>query len=333
MYGWMGKILRVDLTAGVCSEEALNPAMAKNYIGGRGLGIFYLSQEVEADVDPFSPQNPIIMATGPLTGTGAPTGARYMVMTKSPLSGAITCSNSGGTFPTEFKRTGYDAIIFNGRSDKPVYLWLSQDGAELREADHLWGLDTHKTTEMLLAATNAKAKVACIGPAGEKMVLFASIMNDKDRAAGRSGVGAVMGSKNLKAVVVRGSGRIPLAEPDRFMAFNRQILDSFKQSVKETPLPLTINGTSGVVMTTQSYGALPTKNWQQGTFDGWEKIQGAELTRRFLKKNSACYGCPIGCGRQTKLEDPRFSGEGEGPEYETIYAMDQTAWWTTWRRS
>ena len=139
------------------------------------------------------------MATGPLTGTGAPTGARYMVMTKSPLTGAITCSNSGGQFPTEFKRTGTDAVVFSGRSATPVYLYLDTDTAELRSADHLWGKDTHRTTDMLLAETDAKAKVACIGPAGEKMVLFASIMNDKHRAAGRSGVGAVMGRKNLKA--------------------------------------------------------------------------------------------------------------------------------------
>jgi aldehyde:ferredoxin oxidoreductase len=146
-------------------------------------------------------------------------------------------------------------------------------------------------------------------------------MNDKDRAAGRSGVGAVMGSKNLKAVAVKGKGRIPLADPERFKAFNRQILDIFKEGIKETPLGLTVNGTAGVVVATQNFGVLPTKNWQQGTFDGWEKIHGEELTRRFLKKNSACYSCPIGCGRKTKVDDPRFSGEGEGPEYETIYAM------------
>ncbi len=321
MNGWMGKILRVNLTTGACTEEPLDPSEVKKYIGGRGLGIHLLGQAVEAGIDPFSPENPIIMATGPLTGTGAPTGARYMVMTKSPLTGAITCSNSGGMFPTEFKRTGFDAIIFTGRSEKPVYLWLDREKAELRAADHLWGKNTHDTTDALLAETEANAKVACIGPAGEKGVLFASIMNDKDRAAGRSGVGAVMGSKNLKAVVVKGKGRIPLADPDRFKAFNKQILDAFKQGVKETPLGLTVNGTAGVVMATQNFGVLPTKNWQQGTFDGWEKIHGEELTRRFLKKNSACYGCPIGCGRKTKLDDPRYSGEGEGPEYETIYAM------------
>jgi aldehyde:ferredoxin oxidoreductase len=321
MHGWAGKILRVNLTTGDCSQEPLDPIVAKDYVGGRGLGIYYLNKEIDPRCDPLSEENLLIMATGPLTGTGAPTGARYMVMSKSPLSGAITCSNSGGQFPTEFKRTGYDAIIFSGKSKAPVYLYLDQEKAELRSATHLWGLNTHETTDALLTETDAKAKVACIGPAGEKGVRFASIMNDKDRAAGRSGVGAVMGGKNLKAAVVKGKGRIPLADPDRFKAFNKKILDIFKEGVKETPLGLTVNGTAGVVMATQNFGVLPTKNWQQGTFDGWEKIQGEALTRRFLKHNAACYGCPIGCGRKTKVDDPRYAGEGEGPEYETIYAM------------
>ena len=321
MYGWMGKILRVDLTAGTCKEDPVDPSVAKDYIGGRGLGIYLLRREGDARGDALAPENPLIMATGPLTGTGAPTGARYMVMTKSPLTGAVTCSNSGGMFPTEFKRTGFDAIVFTGRSEAPVYLWIDQGKAELRPANHLWGKNTHETTDLLLTETQANARVACIGPAGEKQVLFASIMNDKHRAAGRSGVGAVMGSKNLKAVVVRGKGRIPLADSDGFKAFNKQILDVFNAGVKQSPLGLTVNGTAGVVMSTQNFGVLPTKNWQQGTFDGWEKIHGEELTRRFLKKNIACYGCPIGCGRLTRIDDPRFSGEGEGPEYETIYAM------------
>lgn len=321
MHGWIGKILRVNLTSGICSIEALDPAVAKDYIGGRGLGIYYLNKEVDPGCDPLSEDNLLIMATGPLTGTGAPTGARYMVMSKSPLTGAITCSNAGGQFPTAFKRAGLDAIIVSGRAEAPVYLWVDEGTAELRSADHLWGKNTHETTDALLAETDAKARVACIGPAGEKKVLFASIMNDKDRAAGRSGVGAVMGSKNLKAVVVKGKGRIPLADRERFKAFNKQVMDIFKEGIKETPLGLTVHGTAGVVVATQNFGVLPTKNWQQGTFDGWEKIQGEELTRRFLKKNSACFGCPIGCGRKTKVDDPRFAGEGEGPEYETLYAM------------
>ena len=321
MYGWMGNILRVDLTAGQCTREALDPGVARDYVGGRGLGIYLLSKEGNPSGDALAPDNPLIMATGPLTGTGAPTGARYMVMTKSPLTGAVTCSNSGGKFPTEMKRAGFDAVIFSGRSEKPVYLWLENGEAELRPADHLWGKNTHETTETLLEETASGAKVACIGPAGEKQVLFAAIMNDKHRAAGRSGVGAVMGSKNLKAVVVKGKGRVPLADQDRFKTFNKEIMDIFKAGVKETPLGLTVNGTAGVVMATQNFGVLPTKNWQQGTFEGWEKIHGEELTKKFLKKNSACYGCPIGCGRLTKVADGKFQGEGEGPEYETIYAM------------
>ncbi len=321
MYGWMGKILRVDLTKGECSQEPLDSKVIKEYIGGRGLGVYLLNQEGDPNVDPLAPDNPMIWASGPLTGTGAPTGARYMVMTKSPLTGALTCSNSGGMFPTEFKKTGFDAIVFSGRSETPVYLWVDQEKVELRPAEHLWGLNTHKTTDVLKNETDKKARVACIGPAGEKQVLFASIMNDKHRAAGRSGVGAVMGSKNLKAVVVKGKGRIPLADSERFKAFNKQILDTFKAGVKETPLGLTVNGTAGVVMATQNFGVLPTKNWQQGTFDGWEKIHGEELTKKYLKSNSACYGCPIGCGRLTKLTDSKYSGEGEGPEYETLYAM------------
>ncbi|MEX1329966.1 MAG: aldehyde ferredoxin oxidoreductase family protein [Desulfobacterales bacterium] len=321
MHGWMSKILRVNLVNGKSTVESLDPIVAKEYIGGRGLGIYYLNQEVDPKTDPHSPDNLLVMATGPLTGTGAPTGARYMVMTKSPLTGAITCSNSGGQFPTELKRAGFDAIIISGRAEAPVYLWIDQGNADIRKADHLWGKNTHDTTDALLAETDAKAKVACIGPAGEKGVLFASIINDKHRAAGRSGVGAVMGSKNLKAVVVKGKGRIPLADPDRFKDVNKKILDIFKEGIKETPLGLTVNGTAGVVVATQNFGVLPTKNWQQGTFDGWEKIQGEELSNRFLVKNSACYGCPIGCGRKTRVDVPEFAGEGEGPEYETIYAM------------
>ncbi len=284
MHGWMGKILRVDLTTQRCSTETLDLKILKDYIGGRGLGAYFLNKEGNPQADPLAADNSMIMATGPLTGTGAPTGARYMVMTKSPLTGAVTCSNSGGMFPTEFKRTGFDAIIFTGKSENPVYLWIDHGNPQLKSAGHLWGKDTHLTTDLLLAETHAQARVACIGPAGEKQVLFASIMNDKNRAAGRSGVGAVMGSKRLKAVVIKGKGRIPLADPDRFKQINKQVLDTFREGVQKNPLGLTVNGTAGVVMATQNFGVLPTKNWQQGTFDGWEKIDGQELTRRYLKK-------------------------------------------------
>jgi len=321
MYGWRGKVLRVDLTSGRLTEEDLDQKVVRDYIGGRGLGIYYLNKEMDPKCDPLSPENLMVMATGPLTGTRAPTGARYMVMAKSPLTGAITCSNSGGHFPAELKRAGFDAILFEGKAGQPVYLLIDRGKVELRQAKHLWGKTTHETTDALLKETDRSARVACIGPAGEKLVLFASIMNEKDRAAGRSGVGAVMGSKNLKAVVVRGEDKIPLADEERFKEINARILNNFQETTKDNPPPLRINGTAGVVGATQSYGVLPTKNWQQGTFDGWKSIHGETLTEKYLVRTRACFACPISCGRVTRVKEPGFEGEGEGPEYETIYAM------------
>ncbi len=321
MTGWRGTVLRVDLTRGRATAEALDPRVARDYLGGRGLGIHYLTQEVDPGVDPFGPENLLVMATGPLTGTRTPTGARYMVMTKSPLTGAITCSNSGGHFPAALKKAGYDALLFEGAAPTPVYLWLDGSRAELRPADHLWGKTTHETTDALLAETDPRARVACIGPAGERRVLFASILNDKHRAAGRSGVGAVMGAKNLKAVVARGEEEVPLADPEAFRAVNDRILGKFQAAAKVNPPALRLHGTAVTVMATQNYGVLPTKNWQRGTFEGWEGIHGETLTDRFLIKASACFSCPIACGRRTRVDVPGFEGEGEGPEYETVYAM------------
>ncbi len=321
MFGWRGKLLRVNLSTGKIIVDPLDPKAARDYIGGRGLGIYLMNQELNPLCDPLSPENMLIMATGPLTGTKAPTGARYMIMTKSPLTGAITCSNSGGKFPAAFKQTGFDAVIFTGKADKPVYLIIENNKACLKPAGHLWGKTTHDTTDALLAETHETAKVACIGPAGENGVLFASVMNDKDRAAGRSGVGAVMGAKNLKAVVVNGDQKTQLADEQGFKTVNKKFNDTFRKAARENPPPLRLHGTAVTIMATQNYGVLPTKNWQQGTFDNWENIHGETLTEKYLVKNSACFSCPIGCGRKTKVEVKGFEGEGEGPEYETVYAM------------
>jgi aldehyde:ferredoxin oxidoreductase len=322
MHGWRGKVLRIDLTKGEIKEESLDPAVARDYLGGRGLGVYYLNKEADPGCDPLSPENMLIMAVGPLTGTTAPTAARYMVMTKGPLTGAITCSNSGGHFPREMKRAGYDALIFTGRAAGPVYLWVDKGRFELRRAGHLWGKTVPETTNALLDETDAKARVACIGPAGEKLVLFAAIMNDRYRAAGRSGVGAVMGSKNLKAVVVLGEGSVPLADKEQFNEIQERVLTKLRNAVKAAPSPLSLHGTIGVMTPlTQKYGILPTKNFQQGTFDGWEAISGQTLTRTYLQKTVACWACPIACGRYTKVDEPGFEGEGEGPEYETGFAL------------
>ena len=320
MHGWMGKVLRVELTKRELKEEALDPKIARQYLGGRGLGIYYLNKEVDPECDPLGKENLMVMATGPLTGTKAPTGARYMVTTKSPLTGAITCSNAGGQFPAHFKRTGFDAILISGAADKPVYLFIDNGTYELLPAEHLWGKTTHETTELLLEA-HPKAKVACIGPAGEKGALYATIMNDKDRAAGRSGVGTVMGAKNLKAVVVRGKEKVSIADPERFKEVHERVMNQFKETYKDAPHPLHVNGTANSVALNQQFGCLPTKNFQQGTFDEWESLQASTLNKTLLKGRKACYSCPVGCTPLTKVTEPGFEGEGEGPEYETIYSM------------
>lgn len=321
MFGWQGKLLRVNLSNGAINEETLDIEDAKNYIGGRGLGVCYLNRELNPQCDPLGSENILIMATGPLTGTRAPTGARYMVMTKSPLTGAITCSNSGGLFPAELKKTGYDMIIFEGVSPNPVYLWIHDGIAELRPADALWGLTTHETDRAIREQLGKSVKVACIGPAGEKQVLFASIMNDKDRAAGRSGVGAVMGAKKLKAVAVKASKEVAIWDPEAFDQAVDRTLKRFNDALKGKPPLLRLHGTAVTVVATNNAGVFPTRNFQQGTFEHWESIQGETLTKKYLKHTKPCYSCPISCGRVTKVDDPDFKGEGEGPEYETVYAL------------
>jgi aldehyde:ferredoxin oxidoreductase len=322
MYGWREKVLRVDLSRGKISEERLDPQVCKDYIGGRGVGMYYLLREVNPLCDPLGKENTMFMVAGPLTGTSAPTGGRYMVMTKSPLTGAVTCSNSGGFFPAEMKKAGLEMIVIQGKAAEPMYLWIDGDRAELRSASHLWGKTTHETEDMLLKETEAKARVACIGPGGERLVKFASIMNERDRTAGRSGVGAVMGSKNLKAIVVRGKGEVPLSDPEGFKKACRTYLGKFQEGIKKAGPPLLrLHGTAITVMATQNRGVLPTRNFRQGTFEGWEGIHGETLTKKYLVRAKACFSCPIACGRVTRVTEPPFDGEGEGPEYETVYSL------------
>ena len=318
--GWKGKVLRVDLTAGTCKSEALNEEWAKTYIGGRGLASKYLSEEMSPQVDPMSPENKLIMATGPLTGTYGAANGRYMVVTKSPLTGTIASSNSGGYFPSELKYAGFDMIIFEGKSPHPVYLQIHNDRAELVGALHLWGKSTNETEDAILNEFHGDAKIASIGLAGEIGVHFANIVNDKHRAAGRSGVGMVMGSKNLKAVAVRGTGGVKVANPK---AFRDAALEAYGM-LKENPVTgegLGALGTPVLVNVMNQSGALPTRNAQTGTFEGAEAISGETLASSYLKRNKSCMGCIISCGRVTKLSDTKYAGDGEGPEYETLWAL------------
>jgi len=326
MFGWHGKALRVDLTNEMVSVEQIDPQMAKDYIGGRGWAIKVLHDEVEPTVDPLSPENKLIFTVGPLTGTPAPTGNRYMVTTKAPLTGAIACSNSGGMYPTEMKKTGFDMILLEGRAEHPVYLWINatdseeEPHVEVRPADHLWGRPVPEATDALLEETDERARVACIGPAGERLVKMASIMNDKHRAAGRSGVGAVMGSKHLKAVVLRGTRDVPLAQPDQMRELCRQVRREVAADVRKGST-LREYGTAYVPIVTNELGILPTRNFQTGVFEGVEGITGQVLTDEYLIRPKPCYGCPIACGRKTTLEGSPYEGEGEGPEYETIASL------------
>jgi aldehyde:ferredoxin oxidoreductase len=321
MNGWHGKILRINLTDRTIQSDEVDPIVAKDFLGGRGWAIKYLYNEMEPKVNPLSPDNKLIFANGPLTGTPAPTGNRYMVVTKSPLTGTLSNSNSGGFFPTEMKRTGFDMFIFEGKAENPVYVWVNEDKVEIRSAEHLWGKTVPETTDALLDETDAKAKIACIGPAGEKLVRVASIMNDKHRAAARSGVGAVMGSKNLKAVVVRGNIDPILANPKEMKELCRAITNEVAGDIKTKGSALREFGTAYVPPVTNELGILPTRNFTAGVFEGVENIDGPSLRDNFLIRAKPCYKCPIACGRHTRVDTPGYEGEGEGPEYETIGAI------------
>jgi aldehyde:ferredoxin oxidoreductase len=321
MHGWCGKLLTVDLDSCKISSEEVDPAFARDYLGGRGWGARLLLDRVDPACDPLGPDNMLMMLCGPLTGTNAPTGSRYMVAAKSPLTGALTCSNSGGHFPAALKKAGWDGIIFTGKSPKPVYLWIDGDKAELRDAAHLWGMSTDRADAALIAETHPKARTTVIGPAGERAVLFAAIMNDRHRAAGRSGVGAVMGSKNLKGVAVLGQGTVPIYDPQGFKQVRKRLLDNFKKANAGGPPPLRVYGTAATAVGTNNYGVFPTRNFREGQFEGLEKIDGRALTKLYLKQAKACFACPLACGRGTAVEEGPYQGSGEGPEYETLYAL------------
>jgi aldehyde:ferredoxin oxidoreductase len=306
----------VNLTDGTIKKEPLNVEDARLYLGARGLGTKIFMDEVPSDVDPFSAENKMIFMTGPLTGTFAASAGRYEVVTKAPLTGTIGASNSGGHFGPELKFAGYDGIIFEGKAEKPVYIYIDDDEVKIKDAQHLWGKTVFETTDALVDETEEDVRVACIGPAGEKGVLFATIMNDKHRAAGRSGLGAVMGSKNLKAVVVRGSKSVQVAQPQAFL---EACVDA-RNKLKAHPVTgegLPTYGTQILVNILNQTGALPTRNWKDGGyFENAEDISGEALTEKYLVRNKGCFGCSIGCGRVTKIPDGKFMGFGEGPEYE-----------------
>lgn len=314
--GWIGTILRINLTEGSIKKEPLNMQDAHDYVGARGLGTKYYCNEVDPKVDPLSPENKLIFMTGPLTGTAACSAGRYEVVSKAPLTGIIGAANSGGHFGPELKYAGYDGIIFEGKADHPVYLHINDDQVELLDANELWGQGVHETTEAL-EAKHGKVRVSCIGTPGERCMLFAAIMNDKNRAAGRGGMGAVMGSKNLKAIAVRGTGGVTVARPEGFM----NEVTKARTMLKEHPVTgngLGTFGTEILVNIVNEVGGLPLRNGRDGSY--WEQADdtsGERLNETHLVKNQGCFGCSIACGRVTKIEGKgNLDGFGEGPEYE-----------------
>jgi aldehyde:ferredoxin oxidoreductase len=319
MYGWSGTILRVNLTTGAVSRQATDPKDAALFLGARGLGDKLYTDEVDPKVDPLSPENNIVFAPGPFSGTFAPSGGRYHVVTKGPLTGAIAGANSGGTFGPELHYAGYDALIIEGKASNPVYLWIKDDQVEIRNASHLWGKWVPDTTDLIRTETDAEAKVACIGPAGEKQVLFAAIMNDMHRAAGRGGVGAVMGSKNLKAIAVVGTKSIKVADAK---SFEGAVLKG-RKLLKEHPVGgagLKAYGTDVLMNILNETGALPARNFQDSHFATADKVGGESLSTNVLVRPKGCFSCVISCGRVSRVTNPKYAGEGEGPEYEAAWA-------------
>jgi aldehyde:ferredoxin oxidoreductase len=317
MAGYCGKLLRANLSTGKIATENLDLELAKKFIGGRGLGSYLLTREVSPTVDALDPANKMFFVTGPFTGTQAPASGRYMVITKSPLSGTIASSNSGGFWGTELKRAGFDLIVIEGKSKQPCYLSISDGVAEIKNAEKYWGKLVSEATDGLCKEFgDQKARVVAIGPAGEKKSLLASIMNDKYRAAGRSGVGAVMGSKNLKAIVVRGTGKVEPARTED----TKNVLKIVREKIKNNPVTSTglpTYGTSILVNVINENGMYPTNNFQKAYFEKADKVSGETLAKEYLVKNTACYGCSIACGRHCKVDGV----EGEGPEYETLWAF------------
>jgi len=328
---WQQQILRVNLSTGDCKIEPLNMEWAEDFLGQRGLGSKYLLEEMDPAADSLSVENKVIFATGPLTGTMASTSGRYSVITKGALTDAIACSNSGGKFGAELKNAGYDLLIIEGESDKPVYLHIEDEKAELCDAGEVWGKTVWQTEDLLQQKyQDPLMRFASIGQAGENLCRYACVVNDRHRAAGRSGVGAVMGAKKIKTIAVRGTRGVKSSNPARFFEVVNRV--NARLTDREG---LSRNGTLAMIDVTNHFGSLPTRNNQGVQFEGAEKLNPEAMHtpntsgHTNLVTNGACFGCTIGCGRICKIDPQHFSikdkpeyhGASGGLEYETAYAL------------
>lgn len=321
MKGFYGKLLRVDLSGMSWRQEEIEDRVFAEYLGGKGLGTYLLLTNVEPGTDPLSPQNKLIFTVGPAAGTNIPGTSRYSVFSKSPQTGGCGESYSGGRVAPAIKAAGCDAVIIEGKSDRPVYLEISDGGVFFREAGHLWGLDTYTAQDKVLGETGVPgAQALVIGPAGENLVRFACLENNYWRSAGRTGMGAVMGSKKVKALVFHGKARCEYADAAQLRSYGRELGKSFKE--KPIAKSLRSLGTPAITALLNKMGTFPTRYWSAGTMPGWEKICGEALRENFDVKPRACPGCVIGCGNLTTVRSGHHAGlRLEGPEYETIYAF------------
>lgn len=318
-FGFLGKILRVDLTSRSISVEEMGEEFYRTYMGGYGFGGYYLLREMKKGVDPYSPDNVLVFATGVLTGVPISGMCRYTVCAKSPLTGCFGESDSAGYFGPELKRAGFDAIVITGRSEKPVYLYIEGGKAEIRDASGIWGLETKEAYNRIKEETPKGTRVALIGPAGERGIRYSCITNELRHYNGRNGLGAVMGSKNLKAIAVCGSGSIPLHNPEGI----KSVVKRFEELKKDHPITKTLYefGTSATVLVNNAGGILPTKNFRMGAFDGAERISGKAMNESILVGRENCYACTVRCKRVVSVPELGVSPEYGGPEYETIAAM------------
>jgi len=321
MFGFHKKLLRVDLTNRKVEVEDLDEGVLKKFVGGAGMGAKLLYEETGRETEPLSPENILIAFTGPYTGTGVPTSGRHHVMARSPLTGVIGESNVGGSWGVHFKKAGFDGIAVKGKAESPVYLWIHNGTVEIRDARPIWGKDSYQSAAWLKEETLKRATAAVIGPAGERMGRIASIphIGHIVRAAGRTGLGAVMGSKNLKAMVAFGDGRVPVARPDELKAGIKDV----SPKVREGTASLVKYGTTGGLLNYEKLGNFPAKNWKQGRWpEGAEKLTGATMIDTIFAGSKACLDCPIGCAKHIKVtEGPYAPLDCESAEYETLGTM------------
>jgi len=310
----------VDLTTGKTRTEPLNEDYAKKYIGGIGLGMRLWLDYSKAGVDPFSPENPLVLATGPTSGSVWPTGGNgHAFVSKSPQSYGIAEAKSHGSFGTELKRAGYDAVVFHGRAEKPVYVWIDDDSVQILDASHLWGKSPAETEDMIKEELgDYYIRVAAIGPAGEKLVRIACIINEKSRAAGRCGLGAVMGSKNLKAIAVRGTKDVMVAKPDEFLEFVKEFHERMKGPATKKYRTL---GTPENVLVHNALHCMPTRNYNNAHFEAAEKVSGEYLNERYVAKIIGCSSCAMRCEHVCVVNEGPYKGAMARVEYEPLWAM------------